>query len=84
MNNKEVSLKNFADNMLGPDDERKATCIHCGAKWYEIHFKDGVCSSCQEKKLPGRKQIEKTERRQRIFLAILAVASLIVFLFLYF
>ena len=84
MNNQEVSLKNFADNMLGPDDERKATCIHCGAKWYEIHFKDGVCHSCQEKKLPGRKQLARTERTQRLVLTILAVASVIVFLLLYF
>ncbi len=44
----------FANIVSGPEDERKETCIHCQEVWYGIHYKDGVCHSCQQKKLPGR------------------------------
>ena len=68
----------FAD-LLGPDDEKKETCIHCGKTWYAIHYKDGVCHSCREKKLPGRTAIARKERRKAILID-LAVTAIVIFL----
>ena len=47
-------------------DEKKATCIHCRSVWYEIHYRDGVCHSCQQKQLPGRTEIARHARRRRL------------------
>lgn len=84
MNNQEITPKKFADSLFGPDDERKATCIHCGSEWYEIHFKDGVCHGCQQKKLPGREQIAKRARKQNLLLAlvIMVIAAALLYVFL--
>lgn len=46
-------------------DEEKETCIHCGNEWYRIHYKDGVCHSCQQVKYPpnyGRSEIRRSEQ----------------------
>jgi hypothetical protein len=53
-------------------DERKEACIHCGNVWYSIHYKDGVCNECQNKKLPGRSVVEnKTNYRSIIITFVL-------------
>lgn len=77
-----LNLKTSLADMLGPDDEKKETCIHCGKTWYAIHHKDGVCPSCQEKKLPGRTAIAKKERRTNalIELALTAIVILLIYL----
>ena len=75
---KNLDPKTFADNLFGPDDERKAKCIHCGAVWYEIHYKDGVCHSCQQKKLPG----ESVLIRRAIWKSRASVLFLLIILFL--
>ena len=53
----------FANNLFGPEDERKETCFQCGSVWYSIHFKDGLCNGCQEKGLPGRSFLKKKFKR---------------------
>jgi hypothetical protein len=58
-----ISFEQFANSFFGPEDERKEACIHCKKVYYAIHHKDGVCNSCQKKKLPGRSTII---RRQKI------------------
>lgn len=40
-------------------DEQQESCIHCGAHWYSIHYRDGVCHTCQKKRLPGRSAIAR-------------------------
>ncbi len=44
--------------MAARDDEKTEVCIHCGKTWYSMHYKDGVCHSCQEKWLKGRNEIK--------------------------
>ena len=61
MNFGDISPLDFANNLMGPEDERKESCIHCLKEWYSIDYKDGVCPACQEKKLPGREAIFKKE-----------------------
>jgi hypothetical protein len=63
------------------DNERKTTCIHCGDEWYAIHYKDGVCHSCQEKGLTGKSDL--LEELSLIKIA-LFVAGLVGFLYIAF
>ncbi len=44
----------FFETMDRIAEDRKETCIHCGAVWYSIHYKNGVCHTCQQKNKPGR------------------------------
>lgn len=82
---KNNETKNLVDSMLGPDDERKISCIHCGKEWYEVHYKDGVCPACQDKKLPGRTEIEKKEKRLISIIKLAAiVVTTIILLYIYF
>ncbi len=74
--------KTFADNLFGPEDERKETCFQCGSVWYAIHFRDGLCNGCQKKGLPGKSVLERrVVWRARIFYGI-PTAFLIWFFFL--
>lgn len=66
-------------DMLSPGDEGKEACIHCGSIWYSIRYKDGVCHSCQLKKLPGRKEIARKERRTKVLIE-LALTAIVIFL----
>lgn len=56
------------------EDERQENCIHCGARWYAIHHKDGVCHICQSDGKPGRSTIK---RRQERFDTTLEVGSIL-------
>ncbi len=76
MNFGDITPKQFADNMFGPEDERKEDCIHCGKNYYVIHHKDGVCNACQKKGLPGRSEINK---RGNIFDFVFAHIGIIFF-----
>jgi len=69
----------FANSLFGPEDERKAECIHCETVDYEIHHKDGVCPSCQKKDLPGKSVLERRATRNN---KILAYVIVVIFLFL--
>lgn len=82
MENHVKHLKTSFADMLGPDDERKETCIHCGKIWYAIHYKDGVCHSCQEKKLPGRTAIARKERRANVLIELAITAIVISLIYL--
>ena len=74
-----LTPKEFADKFFGPEDERKITCIHCKKIWYEMHYKDGVCHSCQQKGLPGRTQLEnKLKRTGMINFVVYIIITLIV------
>ena len=64
MNFGNLTPRQFGDNLFGPDDERKEICIHCGKRWYSLHYKDGVCHECRQKGLPGRTEIAK---KQNVF-----------------
>ena len=44
-------------NLVAIEDERKEACIHCKKVWYSIHYRDGVCHSCQQLNKPGRTQL---------------------------
>ena len=84
MNFGNISPKHFADSMFGPEDERKETCIHCGTKWYAKHFKDGLCSDCQGKNVPGLTEIEKREKRRinvikGLFVLIVTLTAILIF-----
>lgn len=74
-----LNLKKSLADLLGPGDEGKETCIHCGKIWYEKHYKDGVCPSCQEKQLPGRTAIARKERRTNTLIK-LAITAIVIFL----
>lgn len=76
----EFDPKTFADNIFGPEDERKARCIHCETVWYEIHYKDGVCHGCQQKKLPGRSELERRVENKTRFIFAVGVILIIVFI----
>lgn len=66
----------FTYGMRQIADERKERCVHCGAEWYAIHYKDGVCHSCQQKHLPGRTVLVRRETR-RLLLRRIAVIALV-------
>jgi hypothetical protein len=51
-------------------DEGKEACIHCKAIWYSIHYKDGVCHSCQQLKKPGRSVLAACEWRKECLIRI--------------
>lgn len=77
-NPKILAPKEFADNVFGPEDERKAKCIHCGAIWYEVHYKDGVCNSCQERKLPGQSiLIRRAMWKNRLITYVIVIITLL-------
>lgn len=80
MNFGDINPREFADSMFGPEDERKETCIHCGKEWYSIHYKDGVCHSCQQVNLPGREKLKKIEKR-KLIVGLIVIAILTYFLF---
>jgi len=72
----------FFRNLDEVGKDRKETCIHCGKEWYSIHYKDGVCPSCQALGKPGISKIEAKGRFiETVFYAII---SLIILLILYF
>jgi hypothetical protein len=48
------------------EDERREDCIHCGENWYSIHYRDGVCHSCQQKHLPGRAELARRKRHIQV------------------
>ena len=59
------------------EDERKEDCIHCGANWYSIHYRDGVCHRCYEQGLPGKTALNAAKRkRQIVFIIILGCVIL--------
>ena len=66
-----IDPKTFADNVFGPEDERKEDCFQCGDEGYSIHYKDGLCPGCQQKGLSGRSVIIR--RQQVLFFAINSV-----------
>jgi len=74
----------FGNTFFGPDDERKETCVHCGIEWYAIHYKDGLCYSCQGKGIPGKTQLMKTAKmRMKVMLAAFIIIPVIIIYFLY-
>ena len=77
-------IDRFADALRKIEDERKERCIHCDEEWYSIHYKDGVCSACRLKGLPGRAQInrqKKNHRRTLNIILLLIYAAISVFVF---
>lgn len=63
-------------NMTAMSDEEKETCTHCGAVWYKIHYRDGVCQKCQKLNLPGSTLIlRQSQRRRAIFIAAAFLAA---------
>ncbi|MBT6691547.1 hypothetical protein HOB10_04410 [Candidatus Parcubacteria bacterium] len=56
--------------------EEQEHCIHCNEKWYSIHYRDGVCHSCQQKNLPGRTELARRSRHIRIMYG-LGIAALL-------
>lgn len=76
----EPAIAHLAYGLCQMADERKEHCIHCGAEWYSIHYKDGVCHSCQQRCLPGRTELARRDTREIIAitgaLVILAVVVL--------
>ncbi len=63
-------------------DERKEVCIHCGNEWYSIHYKDGVCHSCQGKGFLGRKALAEKSSSRHLRGALLLVLLVIAFVIL--
>jgi hypothetical protein len=79
MRNINISAKEFADNVFGPEDERKERCIHCGYVWYQICYQDEVCNACQQKKLPGRSVIvRRAHWKIALILCLVVIFSLAV------
>jgi hypothetical protein len=78
MNFGNMSPKEFGDNFFGPDDERKARCVHCGSEWYEKHYKDGLCHSCQQEDVPGLTERSKKAARKLLFWHIVKIVSAII------
>lgn len=73
-----ITPQQFGDMFFGREDERKATCIHCGDIWYAKHYKDGVCHSCQQKKLPGETQLIKSAvTKRKIILIVILIISIV-------
>ncbi len=69
--------------MRAMEEERQETCIHCRSVWYAIHYKDGVCHGCQQKRLPGRSELEAQRRqiaRVRFWLVKLPIWTTFLFL----
>jgi len=64
----------IVENFTAMGDEEQVNCIHCGKRWYRIHYRDGVCHSCQQLRKPGRTAMAAT-RRQRFFIAVMIVAA---------
>ena len=73
----ESSVEELGNGFFGPEDERKEKCIHCQTEWYAKHHKDGVCNSCQEKKLPGRSALAQ-KRQQKNIVKLLVIIGLII------
>lgn len=65
-------------------DERMERCIHCGEEWYSIHYRDGVCHSCQKKQLSGRSvmQEKRGDLLRNIALAIV-IGVVIIFMWMH-
>jgi len=70
-------------NLTAIEDERKEACIHCGDVWYSIHYRDGVCHSCQELGKPGRIQLilEATYRLKIVTAVLLFILFIIILSF---
>ena len=59
--------KMIFDTFVAIGEEEQEACIHCGKKWYKMHYHDGVCHSCQLLGKPGRSEIKNRKRNQLIF-----------------
>lgn len=62
---------------FGADDERKIICKECGNYWYEIHYKNGYCHSCQQKGLHLNEEISLYTYIWR-FIIVLVIITLLV------
>jgi len=68
------------------EDERMECCIHCGNKWYSMHYRDGVCHSCQKKNLPGRNVMQERQERRGLLAVIvtfLLIGGIIVYMWMH-
>jgi len=64
-------------------DERMEWCIHCNAEWYSLHYIDGVCNSCQKKRLLGRAELaRRSDFRRKAVILLLGLAIVAVILIL--
>ena len=60
------------------ESEQQEPCIHCHKVWYSIHYRDGVCHSCQKRHLPGRVELAR-RATTRYTTLIASVAIVLIF-----
>lgn len=72
-------MHQFLETLDKRADERQEACIHCGAVWYAIHHKDGVCHNCQREGKIGRAALEQHRTLvDRITLVISSILLIVV------
>jgi len=66
------------NNLAAIGQEEKENCIHCNKRWYSMHYRDGVCNSCQQMGKPGRTVLMTRKRGFRLSLLAYGIAGLII------
>jgi hypothetical protein len=65
-------------DFFGADDERKVHCKECGEYWYESHYKNGYCHSCQQKGFHLTKEISLETLIWRVIVVLVIITFLLI------